>query len=284
MSASPEPTDAGHEPEDRVRFVALMSAPEWETQVRPFLVSVTNASAKRSIWVMKPRSRLGCVGSCIELISARFARLLGVKVPPFGVIDVVQEDLVLLDRRTTARLNGEIGPNFGTLMLDGYDDLHDPKAVPQEHWDDASSIFSLDVMGDNSDRTDDSSRGFVRSNILIGDRGLFAIDHQQMFSWYFLIPQAGPVWRDSMVIRAKADHFLRTLIKASSSTRRAEIKARLLGSDEDRVRALTDNLPPSWLDQGGETCVQQIALFLEDVRQKADSISQTIESGNSDAN
>jgi hypothetical protein len=258
------------------RFLAIVGT-EFPTQVRPFLVEARSPDGKRSPWVLKPRSRLGCPGSCIELAAARFAHLLGVKVPEAAVIDVRESDVRLLGSMARDQLLSTVGPNFGSKYLEGLDDLKRPNDVAPRWKDDASSIYGFDVACDNADRTDSAERGFVRSNVLLGDDGLWAIDHQYAFAWYVQIPRGGPVWREEMAARARAEHFLRTVVVPRGSSAWQAMRYRLEAITPEQIANVTANMPAAWLQEGGQQCLSEIETFLRDVVTRSGEVVDAIE-------
>lgn len=249
-----------------------------ETQVRPFCVSAISPDGEENQWLMKPRSRLTATGSCLELIAARFARLLGVPVPDFGIIEVRGESLSRMPPVMQAKLAPEVGPNFGSRFLRGFIDPLRPQDVPASCRDAAARIYALDVASDNADRMDQGIGGRVRSNLLVGNGELYAIDHQNTFAWYFLIGQAGPQWNPEMERRARREHFLRTVIAIAPGVTLQDARNRLRHASATDVAALTEAIPAAWMPEAGG-CVAKVGEFLQDVRRRADEIFDAIEGG-----
>lgn len=245
---------------------------EFETQTRPLLIEVHGADSRRATWVLKRRSKLGSVQSCIELVAARLATRLGIRVPTYGVIDVQQDLVDLLPAKSRARLQSEIGENFGTLFLEGYVDLYSADQVQRTHLPDAPCIYTFDVACDNADRTDTPRGGAVRSNLIYGREGLVAIDHQQTFSWYFLLGQPAPRWTQSIRTSVEAEHFLRSVIHGVPTESLVAMRERLASIQEREIEQMTSELPVSWLNDGGERCVASIREYLLDVKSKADEV------------
>ena len=118
---------------------------------------------------------------------------------------------------------------------------------------------------------------------MIGDDGLLAIDHQHTFTWYLSIPRQGPSWRPEMATRAHHDHFLRTLFAAAETGASNPTRQRLVELSAAELAALTDDLPPSWLSDGGAECVADVRVFLADVQNKATEVFDAIENGRAHA-
>lgn len=277
MTSAIPPSGQGEPP---LKWRALTPV-EYSTQTRPLLVEAERPHEGRSTWVMKRRSVLGGVGSAVELMAARLARAIGVRVPDFAVIEVRPSDVEGLSGANRARIEREVGMNFGSLFLKGYVDVHSPGDVGLKHKEQAESVFAFDVACDNADRTDQQRAGSVRSNLLIGDEGLVAIDHQNTFAWYFLIG-GQPTWTRLITTRAYQEHFLRSLISvpcASLGTMR-EVLVNLDGASLDRI---TGGLPDEWLADGAERCAERVRTFLEDVIRKADDLFASINEGTAHA-
>ena len=250
-------------------MAALVPLEPFNTQVRPFLIDARSPSGERQRWVLKPYSRLGAVGSVCELVAARYYRMVGLRVPPFGIINVSDSLVRKLPPEARARLATDIGPNFGSMFLPGHDDIKAPQDVPSQEIEEAAGVFSCDVALDNPDRRDG------KSNLLLGDDGVVAIDHQSAFSWYLDVLKPGPTWEQGMLARATARHFLRSLVTRCGATLQ-DMTAKLGATPGTAWTELTANVPQRWLADGGAALILEVDQFLADLRQQLPTILQSI--------
>ena len=182
-------TDAMEELQ-RWRFLGISPTDLFEnTNNQPLLVHAESEDAERAEWVLKPFARLGGPCSINELVGSRFARWLGVPVPDFGVIDVDPEVVSALKAPLAERIANSTGPNFGSRFISGFMELERSGSVATNARGTACDIFCLDVLVDNADRN------VGRSNVLVGNGALRAIDHEHMFSYFGLIGGGGPAWK-----------------------------------------------------------------------------------------
>jgi hypothetical protein len=192
-------------------------------------------------------------------------------VPQFGVIHVSDDFVRKLPAEARSRLASEIGPNFGSLFLAGHDDIKNPQGLPPAETNEAAGVFSCDVAIDNPDRRDG------KSNLLLGDGGVVAIDHQSAFSWYLDILKPGPNWTQSMLARAVAKHFLRTIVTRCGATLREMTEKLSSASDLDWSK-LTQAIPQRWLTDGGSALIVELDQFLVDLRHQLPTILRSIKS------
>jgi len=253
-----------HESAQWHRYQALTSV-RWDTQVKPFVVIARSPTGERGQWVMKPRSKLGAVGSAIELISARLCQVLGIPTPEPAIIDVQERD-VQGSPDVRQRLGSEVGANFAGRYLPGHSDVPTPDALPRRTFQAAARILGFDVACDNRDRR----AGKRNSNLLMGDDGLVAIDHQTAFSWYRDALDRRPLWSVKIFAAVVADHFLTARLHECGE--RLDLFGASLGNLSAELDDLTCGMPSMWTRDGAEECVNEVRTFLADVGQQANEI------------
>ena len=215
----------------------------YDSRVRPFLVGARAPDGTYADWVLKPVSKMGAHDSIVELVVARFARLIGIPVPDAAVINVEASLVSKLQPKARALLLPNIGPNFGSRFIPGYYDVAVPADVPIRDRRTCGQFMCLDATIDNPDRRD--HQGQVKSNLLRGDRGLLGIDHQSAFSWYFDVLQPGPVWTSTILGRVLTSHFLRTVLFSGQGSLQA-LGSRIQALTKQQLSETTDNLPVEW--------------------------------------
>jgi HipA-like protein len=241
------------------------------THNQPVLVDAVGPEGERADWVLKPFSRIGGPCSISELVGSRFARWMGVPVPDFGVIDVSAETLNLIQAPTADRLRGSLGPNFGSRFVSGVIELERSGSVAVSARGVACDIFCLDVIVDNADRN------LGRSNVLVGNAALLAIDHEHTFSYFALIGGV-PAWQTATFHRLSLAHFFSARFPRWRGAL-DELHARLGELDAPMIDELLAHIPDEWLTGSGGECVRQIRSYLTDVAGRRDEILNHLRGG-----
>ncbi|MCP3994332.1 MAG: hypothetical protein GY722_04590 [bacterium] len=259
-----------HENADWWRLRAVYDK-TFETSKTPLLVDAESPTGERATWVLKPRSRLANSGSIKELIGCRLARLLSVETPDFGVIDVTENVVLALSTGRREMLAGSIGPNFGSRFCEGLSDLTDVHAMPPLLTSDAVNLFGCDVISDNADRNEG------RSNMLLGDDRLLAIDHEMMFSWYEALGVDG-YWIPDILYRLQREHFFgRSVSNWGESF--AQLRERFESVDVDDLETLVNDVPNLWLDESGTSCLSQIKAYIGNLLERREDIVDQMDRG-----
>jgi hypothetical protein len=241
------------------------------TNNQPVLVTAVGPGDERGQWVLKPLERLGGTNSIKEMIGARFARWLGIPVPDHEVLEVTASVVDRLDSAIALRLRRSLGPNFGSRFVDGFMELERPNAVPQSARATAVDIFALDVITDHTDRNTG------RSNVLIGNGALIAIDHEHTFSFLGLIGGPGPYWLADILHRLLVQHFFAERYPYWRTAALDHLRTRLDNLDAAEIDALTADMPPEWLVGAGAQCLGEIRAFLADVAAKRTEVVDRLE-------
>jgi hypothetical protein len=256
------------EEENTWECTAIVSAKEFEnSNNRPLLVDGT-LRATRDQWVLKPIAKLGVVSSISELVGYRFAAALGIPTPKFGIINLSREVAECAPADLRELLARSVGANFGTRYIAGLPDLTSPDAIRDQDRQDATHIYVWDVIVDNADRRKE------KPNLLGGDNGIFAIDHEFAFSWLRLLGSPEPVWVPEILHRLSRLHLLANHVprwRLSCST----LLARFSSLSTSEIRALTERLPASWLQGEGTPCIEKLRLYLDNVHSRAVEIVQS---------
>ena len=147
---------------------------------RPLKVLAEDAGGGQHQLILKvrhpdrPDNHFGATSLACELICATLARLLGLAVPNWAVVTVDGEiaDSVTDDPDARALLMANVGPNFGTVLVEGHDewDAGYEYATP-ELLDLLEDILVFDSLVLNDDRRDQ------RPNLLWKGQTLTLIDH-----------------------------------------------------------------------------------------------------------
>jgi HipA-like protein len=248
----------------------------FDSRVRPFLVGARAPDNTYADWVLKPVSKMGQHDSIVELVAARFARLVGIPVPDAAVIDVEASFVAKLQPRARKLLSANVGPNFGSRYLPGFNDVAMPAQVPLRERRTCGQFMCLDAVIDNPDRRD--AQGQVKSNLLLGDTGLVGIDHQSAFSWFFDALQPGPVWKETILGRILTSHFVRTVLLCGPGALQA-LGTRIRTLTKEQIAQTADNLPAAWLQAVGPGLVPKIEAFLIDACSQVDTVVFALENG-----
>jgi len=252
-------------------------AEPYNSRVRPFLVGARAPDGTYGDWVLKPVSKMGGHDSIVELVVARFARLIGIPVPNAAVINVEPSFVARLRPKARALLGPNIGPNFGSRFVPGYHDVAVPAEVSLRDRRTCGQFMCLDAIIDNPDRRD--YQGQVKSNLLRGDRGLLGIDHQSAFSWYYDALQPGPIWSATILGRVLTSHFLRTVLISGPGA--LEVLAnRIQALTRQQLQETTDSLPADWTKPPVDPMLAPKVLgYLIDACSQAGVIATAIENG-----
>jgi hypothetical protein len=239
----------------------------------PVIVTAESPARERDEWVLKPLARLGEIGSIRELIGYRFAQAMGIPVIESGVVEI-SEQAIAPSPILREMFSSSVGPNFASRYVPGVVDLIHADEVIRQHRGTATNIYAWDVLVDNIDRR------LQRSNLVVSNDQLLAIDHELTFSWFGVIGGPGPVWAVSILHRLAKEHFL-----ANHVTRwnlgLDEFKQRLVVLSSAEMAAITENIPARWMQAEGSDFLAKVRQYLDDVQTRADSIVNLIDGGRS---
>lgn len=239
----------------------------------PIIVTAEHSSGERGEWVLKPLERLGEIGSIRELIGYRFASIMGIPVIESGVVEITEE---VIARSPTLResFSGSVGPNFACRYVPGVVDLIHAGEVNRDQRGTATEIYAWDALVDNLDRR------LQRSNVVLSNEQIFAIDHELTFSWFGAIGSPGSVWVASILHRIAMEHIFSKHI-AKWNFGLAAFKQRLIALSSSDMAALTTNVPTRWMQAEGSRLLGQVRQYLDDVKARANLIVDVIDGGRS---
>lgn len=241
-----------------------------ETNTKPLVVTAEHVVHGRDNWVLKPFGRLGEVNSIRELVGHRFAVALGIPVLEAGILEI-GENVIRTSPTLRERLAGSVGPNFGSRYRAGLVDLTSPDQVQREQRSAATHIYGWDALADNLDRKGRPS------NVLAGDSGVFAIDHEMTFSWFGVLGGPGPKWVINILYRIIREHFFRDHVNRWGCGYNG-LSAALTALTSADLAAVTSDVPARWQQGEGDRCIGQIRQYLNDVQARAGEIIAAIDS------
>jgi hypothetical protein len=239
----------------------------------PVIVTAEGPKMERDEWVLKPLARLGEVGSIRELVGYRFAQAIGLPVIESGIIEIT-EQAIAPSPDLRELLSSSVGPNFASRYVPGVVDLIHADEVSRQHRGTATEIYAWDVLVDNVDRR------LQRSNLVVSNDRIFAIDHELTFSWFGVIGGPGPVWAVSILHRLAKEHFLSNHI-TKWNLGLDEFKHKLVALSSTEMEAITENIPARWMQAQGSEFLVEVRQYLDDVQTRADSIVDLIDGGRS---
>lgn len=158
-------------------------------QTRPFIVHAEDNHGHGRDMVLKVRqpdnsdNHFGATSLATELLCSALARAIGLDVPDYAVVEVVDAfaDLVP-DVAAKATLKANIGLNFGSAFLEGFSEWSpDHKHPSERHIQLLESLLVFDATVLNDDRR------ASRPNLLWRGQRLIPIDHSLTLAVY--------VWR-----------------------------------------------------------------------------------------
>jgi hypothetical protein len=240
------------------------------TRTRPVLVRARDDKGEDATWVLKLRSRLTPTSSALELIGYRFADALKIPTPAFGVIEIREPLARSVSAGNQADFVASVGPNFATQYLDGYIDLADPSSIRRAQRPTAVHMFGWDALVDNADRR------LGNPNVLLGDGGILAIDHEHTFSWSRAVPEEAPQWVPRFVHRLLREHLFSGHVADWVDRYDADL-APLRALATVDVSQMFAGLPSAWLTPECTECVAKVTVYMEDLVDRCNDVLVRIE-------
>jgi hypothetical protein len=198
---------------------------------------------------------------------------MGIPVIESGIMEITDRELSASAELRHA-LSGSVGPNFASRYVPGIIDLMNASEVARDQRSTATEIYAWDVLVDNADRR------LKRSNLVLMNNRLVAIDHELTVSWFGAIGSPGPIWVPGILHRLIGEHFFSKHIDRWTMNL-SEFRHKLQELSASEIIALTENVPTRWLRAEGTNFLINVRSYLHDIRARADEICDLVDTGRS---